>query len=147
MATPTDARTTESEILAQIPAARARAARARRAGRRASSATYDAQRRRVVVELTNGYLLGVPVAAVPALANATVAQLAAVEVSPGGGGLRWETLDVDLSVPGLLLAALGRAEQRRELARLAGQVRSEAKAAAARVNGARGGRPRKAADR
>jgi len=145
MAKPTEPRTGEAEILAQIPAARARAARERAAGRRAVSATYEPETGRIMLELTSGYVFGFPAAAVPALAHATPAQLAGVELGPGGGGLHWEALDVDLSVPGLLLSALGRAEQRRELARLAGQTRSEAKAAAARANGTKGGRPRKAA--
>ena len=145
MAKPTEGRTSEAEILAQIPAARARDARERAAGRRAVSAAYAPETGRVLVALPSGYVVGFPAAVVPALADATPVQLAAVELSPGGGGLHWETLDVDLSVPGLLLSALGRAEQRRELARLAGRARSEAKATAARANGAKGGRPRKAA--
>jgi len=70
-----------------------------------------------------------------------------VEVSPGGSGLHWEALDIDLSVPGPLLSSLGRAQQRSELARLAGRTTSRLKAAAARANGAKGGRPRKAARR
>ena len=136
-------RTPRAEILAQIPAARARAARERAAGRRAVSAAYDPRTGRVMMELTSGYVFGFPAAAVPALARATPAELATVEVSPGGGGLHWEALDVDLSVPGLLLSAVGRGEKLRELARLAGHVTSEAKAAAARAIGTKGGRPRK----
>lgn len=138
-------RTPKAEILAQIPAARARGARERAAGRRAVSAAYDPQTGRIMMELASGYLFGFPAAAVPALAGATPAQLAAVELSLGGGGLHWEALDVDLSVPGLLLSSVGRAERLRELARLAGATTSEAKAAAARANGAKGGRPPKAA--
>jgi len=69
--------------------------------------------------------------------------LARVTVSPGGGALHWRALNVDLSVPGLLLASVGRADRTRELARLAGLAKSTAKSAAARANGAKGGRPRK----
>ena len=137
-----DTRTPEAEILAQLPAARARESRARRTGRRAVAVRYDAEAGRVMLELSNGYVLGFPVAAVPELAQASPEQLAAVELSPGGGGLHWDTLDVDLSVPGLLLASLDPSQQRRELARLAGRVTSDAKAAAARTNGTKGGRPR-----
>lgn len=140
MAKPT---TDRAIILAQLPAARAHAARERRTGRRALSARYDRRSGRIVLELTSGYLFGFPVKLVPALARATVAQLAAVEVSPGGGALHWEALDADLSVPGLLLDSVGRAQRLSELARLAGQTTSRAKATAARVNGAKGGRPRK----
>jgi hypothetical protein len=136
-------RTSKATILAQIPAARAREDRARRAGRRATSAYYDRRSGRVMMELTSGFIFGFPVSSVPALANATPAQLATVELGPGGGSLRWEELDADLSVPGLLLSSIGRSEKLTELARLAGQARSPEKAASSRANGAKGGRPRK----
>jgi hypothetical protein len=55
-------------------------------------------------------LFGVPVRAIPYLAKATTAQLGSVEISPSGGGLHWDTLDVHLSVPGLLLDSIGRSE-------------------------------------
>lgn len=59
-----------------------------------------------------------------------------------GIGLHWETLDVDLSVPDLLAGPFG---AKAHMAQHAGQARSAAKAAAARANGSRGGRPRKSA--
>ena len=136
-------RTPLSVILAQIPAARARSAREWKAGRRAASARYDRGTGRIVLELSNGFLFGFPAKSIPYLATASAKQLSAVEVSPGGIGLHWEELDVDLSVPGLLLSSLGRAEKLSELARIAGKVKSPAKAAASRANGAKGGRPRK----
>ena len=137
-------RTARAKILAQIPAARDRDARDRKAGRRATAVSYDRQTGRVMMELTSGFVFGFPAKAIPALANALPEQLAAVTVSPGGGGLQWEELDADLSVAGLLLSAVTRAEKLSELARLAGQARTPVKAAAARANGAKGGRPRKA---
>lgn len=140
-------RTAKSKILAQLPAARAREARDRRAGRRAVSATYDRRTGRIMMELTNGFVFGFPATAIPALAHATPGQLAAVVLTPGGSGLHWEELDADLSIPGLLLSSIDRSAQVIELARVAGQTRSPAKAAAARTNGAKGGRPRKSAGR
>jgi hypothetical protein len=80
---------------------------------------------------------------VPALPKANLDQLARAELSSGGSGLHWEELDVDLSVAGLLLSSIGRRERLSELARLAGRSTSAAEAAAARANGAKGGRPRK----
>lgn len=136
------ARTTKTEILRQVEAARAREAQERRDGRRATVAHYDARTGRVMLELSSGFLFGFPARAIPALARATPEELAAVQLSPGGGALHWEGLDADLSIPGLLLAAVERPERLRELARLAGRTRSPAKAAAARANGAKGGRPR-----
>jgi hypothetical protein len=61
--------------------------------------------------------------------------------------LHWDSLDADLSVPGLLLSSIGRAQKLAELAREAGRAKSNAKAAASRTNGAKGGRPRKVAAR
>jgi hypothetical protein len=96
-----------------------------------------------MVELTNGFVFGFPSKAIPQLAKVKPSVLATVEVSPGGSALHWEALDVDLSVPGLLLSSLGRSDKMRELARVAGRTTSAAKSAAARANGAKGGRPRK----
>ena len=138
-------RLTDADIVAQIPAARAREARERKQGLRAISAKYDRTARRVVLELTNGYSFAFPVGAIQALDGATPAQLAAVEIDPSGGALRWDSLDVDLSVPGLLLSALGVEERLRHLASLAGRVSTDAKARAARSNGLKGGRPAKRA--
>lgn len=133
-------RPTEAEILAQIPAARARATAEREAGLRAKAARYDRKTGRFVLELTNGYVLGVPVNTLPALGKATQGQLAAVELSATGSAIRIPGLDADYSVPGLVLALTAR-----EVGRRGGQVRSRAKSLAAKANGAKGGRPRKLA--
>ena len=134
----------DAEILAQIPAARRREAAQRKKGLRAVSARYDRKAQRVMLELSTGYLFAFPVRAIAALREATAAQLAAVTVHPSGISFGWDALDVDLSVPGLLLSAIGEKEQRRQLASLAGRVTSTAKAKAARENGAKGGRPKNA---
>ena len=133
----------DAEILAQIPAARARERRERKQGLRARTATYDRTARRVVLELTNGYLFAFPVRAISALNAAPDSQLAKVEIDPSGRALRWEDLDVDVSVPGLLLSAVGVEERLRHFASLAGKVKTDAKARAARANGMKGGRPKK----
>ena len=133
----------DAEILAQIPAARARDAQDRKQGRRATSARYDRRAERVVLELTNGFLFAFPVRAIPELRRATPSQRAAVAVNRGGSALRWEALDVDLSVAGLLLSAVGADERRRDVARMLGQATSPTKAATSRANGAKGGRPKK----
>jgi hypothetical protein len=138
---------TDAEIIAQIPAARKREARERRQGLRAVSAKYHRATRRVVLELTNGYSFAFPVTAIRALNRATSVQLSTVEIDASGSALRWDSIDVDVSVPGLLLSALGVEEQLRHLASLAGRVTTDAKARAARANGLKGGRPRKRADK
>ncbi len=136
-------RLNDAEILAQIPAARGRERRARKQGLRASTARYDRAAGRVVLELTNGCLFAFPLVTIPALRSASASELARVEIDQSGGVLCWDHLDVDLSVPGLLLSAVGLDERLRHFAGLAGSVRSEAKARAARANGQKGGRPAK----
>lgn len=138
---------TDAEILAKIPAAVAAAQKADRTEPRAAAASYLRQTGRVRIDLTNGCAFEFPAALAQGLAGAEPDDLAQVEVYPGGEGLRWDRLDVDLSVPGLLAGAFGGEGWMRQLGRRMGQkggsARTESKAAAARENGKRGGRPRK----
>jgi hypothetical protein len=130
------------EILKQIPAARRREQIERGIGLRAASALYDVAHERVVLELTNGVAFAFPVNIVRGLAKASSEERAALELSPSGDGVLWPKLDTDVSVPGLIAEAFGRDAVAKVLGRLGGQVKSEAKANAARENGAKGGRPR-----
>lgn len=134
---------TRRQILSQIPRARARERQEARDGFRANSARYQRSTERLILELTNGAMFAFPVRIVPALRNLSPTQLSRVALDGSGGGLRWDAQDIDLSVAGLILSIIGPIEQRRELARLAGSVTSRAKAAAARRNGQKGGRPRR----
>ena len=108
---------------------------------RAVAARYDRRRDRIIVDLTNGCAFAFPPRLAQGLEDATAAQLAQVEILGAGFGLHWEALDADLSIPGLLAGLFG---TRAHMARLAGKATSPRKIAAARANGAKGGRPRKA---
>jgi hypothetical protein len=125
---------------AQIDAAIARGKLALAAEPRAASARYDRQLDRIIVDLTNGCTFAFPPRVAQGLEQATPDQLAEVEILGLGYGLHWEALDVDLSIPGLMAGLFGTQSY---MARRAGQATSPAKAAAARENGAKGGRPRK----
>jgi hypothetical protein len=109
---------------------------------RAKSARYDRKSGRIIIDLKNGSTFAFPAGLAQGLADATDEQLADIEVLGTGFGLHWEALDVDFTVPGLLAGIFG---TRKYMAQLAGRAKSPAKAAAARANGAKGGRPRKAA--
>jgi hypothetical protein len=138
-------RRSDEEVLAQIPAARRRARAARTSEPRAKSARYDRARGLVIVELQNGSYFGFPAQLGQGLRGASPDELAEVEVSPSGEALHWERLNADLRVPALLQGMFGTRAWMRELGRIGGRARSEAKARAARLNGAKGGRPRKPA--
>jgi hypothetical protein len=125
---------------AQIEAANERGRIAQQTEPRAVSARYDAKAERIVVELTSGATFAFPPALVQGLCDATAQELAEIEVSPAGFGLHWPRIDEDYSVPGLLNGVFGTAKW---MAARAGRTASPAKAAAARANGAKGGRPRK----
>jgi hypothetical protein len=127
---------------ADIDAALERGRLARQTEPRAAAVRYDRRHGRVVVDLTNGCTFSFPPHLAQGLQTATEAELAEVEILGTGYGLHWESLNVDVSVPGLLAGLFG---TRAYMARQAGHATSPAKAAAARANGAKGGRPRKSA--
>jgi hypothetical protein len=110
----------------------------------AVSARYDARKKLVVVELANGASFAFPPQLAQGLADARAADLAVIELSPLGTGLHWPRLNADLTVEGLLVGVFGSRAWMRQHAAKAGRATSQAKALAARANGAKGGRPRKA---
>jgi len=108
---------------------------------RAKSARYDPKSGRIIVELTNGSIFMFPARMGQGLTDATDEQLADITLMGNGFALHWESIDAGFTVPGLLAGIFG---TRKYMAQLAGRATSPAKAAAARANGAKGGRPRKA---
>ena len=111
---------------------------------RAVRAWFDADRRLVMFELKNGCIFGFPPPEDPywELSEATPEQLGKVEIDSGGRHLWWDEIDAGIVVPGLLLHLLN---VKAWYAKWLGGAKSEAKAAAARENGKKGGRPRKQA--
>lgn len=113
---------------------------------RALAARHDAASDRIVIELVNGCAYVVPVHLIQDLQGASAPDLCEIVVDGMGFNLHWPTLDVDLYVPALVAGVFGTRDwMRKALAREAGRVSTEAKAAAARENGRKGGRPRKQA--
>ena len=108
----------------------------------AEAVAYDAGVNRVVVSFGNGCQFAFPPALAQGLGSASTAELPTGRVLPGGETLRWDSLDVDLSVRGLLKFVFGSREWMRELGRAGGRSTSAAKTRAARRNGLKGGRPR-----
>jgi hypothetical protein len=87
--------------------------------------------------------MAIPRKVVPGLERATAAKMESIEVSPAGDALSWPSLDVDVYVPGLVERAFGSRLFAAATGRRGGRTRSKAKAAAAKANGAKGGRPHK----
>ncbi|MDE0029991.1 MAG: DUF2442 domain-containing protein [Deltaproteobacteria bacterium] len=110
------------------------------------AARFDRRRRRVIVRLNTGVELTFPAALAEGLAGASPDELAEIEISPTGLGLHWPRLDADLYVPTLLQGVFGsRNWMASHMGAAGGRSRSLAKAAAARENGRKGGRPRRGA--
>ena len=127
------------------------AATRRAAARRATepiaiAARYDRRRGRIAVSLNTGLELAFPPHIAQGLERAKPGDLTDIEISPSGFGIHFPTLDAHLYVPALLQGVFGsKSWMAAQLGAAGGVARSAAKAAAARANGKRGGRPRKVA--
>lgn len=132
---------TEAEVQRQLDAAyKARRRRKPTPGPRAVSAAYDPGRRRVTLELANGCSFAFPIEMIPDTGTASSEQLAQVQVQEEGEVIVWEALNTDSDVGGLIVKAL---EFQAWAPAYLGSRTSPQKAAAARENGKKGGRPRK----
>ena len=140
---PLGANISDAEIERQTAAARKRHQAKRKAGLVAVSARYDPMPPKIEVQLSSGLWFGFPIGAIHELRDATPQQIAMVRVDELGSGLVWEELDVQVSVMGMLMQLLGQHVIMTAAGRAGGKVSTERKAAAARANGAKGGRPRK----
>ena len=108
---------------------------------RAKTARYVPSTNRIVVTLTNGADFSFSPSSVQELVTASPKEIAQIEISPSGGILRWKGLDADLSLTGLMLGVFGSKMWMAQLGQMGGKTTSVAKAAAARLNGMKGGRP------
>ena len=85
---------------------------------RGASVRFVRDERKIVVILRNGEELSVPVWGIQGLSGATDEQISDVELVGDGYGLRWDALDVDMSVPGLAAGRLGTREWMAKIERL-----------------------------
>jgi hypothetical protein len=133
----------EREFKRQVTEARRRGRTEMARELQAKSVRYDRATHRIVVDLKNGSTFIFPPRLVEGLAGASQEDIARVELGPRGSALFWRTLDQHYSLAGLTAGVFGSKAWMAEHLRKAGRVTSKAKAAAARANGAKGGRPRK----
>lgn len=131
--------TTDAEIDAAIAAGQAHAYPA------AVGARYHRAGDSVVITFEDGIIVHIPRQLLQGLDAATPTQLAKVTIEGPGTGLVWPALDVAHYIPDLVAGVFGTQRWMAQLGRRGGAKTSSAKAAAARANGAKGGRPRKRA--
>ena len=108
-------------------------------------ARYDRKSDAVFLIFRGGGSMTIPRHAIPGLERQPASVLEAMTVSPAGDALLWPAIDADVYVPGLVERAFGSRLFAAAAGRRGGQRRTKAKTAAARRNGAKGGRPRKRA--
>jgi hypothetical protein len=107
----------------------------------ASAARYDAETDRLVIELKNGVIVQLPRSLIEGLGKATPEELGRVQLGPRGASLHWDQLGLDFGLPGLLMGVFGTRAWMAALGQKGGRAKSISKAAAARQNGKKGGRP------
>jgi hypothetical protein len=111
---------------------------------KAVKARYDRRIGRVVITLSTNLEVAFAPRDAEGLEGASPEQLSAIEISPSGFGIHFSKLDADIYLPALLEGFLGSKNWiASQLGAEGGKSKSPAKAAAAKRNGQRGGRPRK----
>jgi hypothetical protein len=74
---------------------------------KAIAARYDRRDGRIVIDLSSGISIALKPHDAQGLEHANAIQLAKIEISPSGLGLRFPALDADLYLPSLLEGFLG----------------------------------------
>ena len=132
---------TDQQIEAQIDAAIARQTEIDATEPRAKKVLFDDGR--ITLHFNNDATFSFLTDSVETISTLSSEILATVELTPSGKGLRWDEVDIDLSIQGLLLGIFGSNVWMKQIATKGGSSTSEKKKAASRANGQKGGRPRK----
>jgi hypothetical protein len=98
---------TDKMIQSQIDQVRETAIIADSLEPRAELVYYDYEQKKIVLNLKNGCCFLFSPDLVQGLADEDEKLIAEVEITPSKEGLHWEILDVDLSIPALLMGMFG----------------------------------------
>ena len=131
---------TDQQIEAQIDAAIARQVEIDAIEPRARKVLFDDGR--ITLHFNNDATFSFLTDSVETISTLSSEILATVELTPSGKGLRWDEVDIDLSIQGLLLGIFGSNVWMKKIATKGGSSTSEKKKAASRANGQKGGRPK-----
>ncbi len=92
----------QDELTRQFAAATRRGRASVQHEPQAQSAQYEQDTQQLRIVLKNGVVCNIPCALIVELDGAAPEDVASVELGPRGAALHWETLDVDVSLQGLL---------------------------------------------
>jgi Protein of unknown function (DUF2442) len=134
----------KEELEAQFAQAKAASLEADAVEPRAKSVSFDQCSGLIVIALKNGAFFSFPPDLVQGLRGASAEDLSDIWLDTPGSSVHWDRLDADFSIAGLVAGLFGTKAWMAELGRKGGQVKSQAKAESARINGKKGGRPKKA---
>lgn len=107
----------------------------------ATAAHFDRKHDAIVLTMRSGAVAIVPRSLIPLASRGDRRLVSDLELSPMGTSLRFPRFDADFAIQGLIRRVFGVNEANR----IAGAIRSPARAAASRANGRKGGRPKKTA--
>lgn len=134
---------TQQEIERQIEEAIAREAE-QVSEPRAIEVLYNQQSRKITIHFDNDCTFSCPVSILQGVCDLTNDEISQVELTPAGWGITWQSADLDFGVNELVRGIFGTKAWMKTIAAKGGRSKSEKKQAASRINGAKGGRPRKA---
>jgi hypothetical protein len=109
----------------------------------ATAARFNARTHTLALIYSNGMTLAIDIRQSPILSAYQNVDLSSPYVTPGGDGLLFDKAGLSFGIPSLVASFLPESLARQKIASILGKVKSSAKAASSKENGAKGGRPRK----
>jgi Protein of unknown function (DUF2442) len=134
---------TQQEIDNQIDAAIARSTEQNLSEPKACEVLYDKKLRKIIIHFDNGCKFECPVSLLQGVCNLTDDEIAKVKLTPAGWGVTWSDAELDFGVNELVQGIFGTKAWMKEIAAKGGRSKSGKKQAASRINGKKGGRPKK----